>query len=101
MTASGPLNPLEYRDLRPDPEGFAALVDSSEGGIFTLGEEIDLPEFRRTNARARQAGINWAGLKRNNAYLVTDAQSVPLAPGLLIALLALGLLALAWRKEGA
>tara|TARA_Y100001001_G_scaffold154993_1_gene170320 strand:- start:2393 stop:4231 length:1839 start_codon:yes stop_codon:yes gene_type:complete len=101
VTASGPLNPLEYRDLRPDPEGFAALVDSSEGGIFTLGEEIDLPEFRRTNARARQAGINWAGLKRNNAYLVTDAQSVPLAPGLLIALLALGLLALAWRKEGA
>ena len=101
VTASGPLNPLEYRDLRPDPEGFAALVDSSEGGIFTLGEEIDLPEFRRTNARARQAGINWAGLKRNNAYLVTDAQSVPLAPGLLIALLALGLLALAWRREGA
>ena len=101
VTASGPLNPLEYRDLRPDPEGFAALVDSSEGGIFTLGEEIDLPEFRRTNARARQAGMNWAGLKRNNAYLVTDAQSVPLAPGLLIALLALGLLALAWRKEGA
>ncbi|EAP89811.1 hypothetical protein OA2633_06354 [Oceanicaulis sp. HTCC2633] len=101
VTASGPLNPLEYRDLRPDPEGFAALVDSSEGGIFTLGEEIDLPEFRRTNARARQAGMNWAGLKRNNAYLVTDAQSVPLAPGLLIALLALGLLALAWRREGA
>jgi hypothetical protein len=101
VTASGALNPLEYRDLRPDPEGFAALVDSSEGGIFTLGEEIDLPEFRRTNARARQAGINWAGLKRNNAYLVTDAQSVPLAPGLLIALLALGLLALAWRREGA
>ncbi|MAB70114.1 MAG: hypothetical protein CMH89_10845, partial [Oceanicaulis sp.] len=25
VTASGPLNPLEYRDLRPDPEGFAAL----------------------------------------------------------------------------
>ncbi len=60
-----------------------------------------MPEFRRTNARARQAGMNWAGLKRNNAYLVTDAQSVPLAPGLLIALLALGLLALAWRREGA
>ena len=101
VTASGPLNPLEYRDLRPDPDGFANLVDTSEGGVFTLGDEIAIPDLRRTNDRARQAGLNWAGLKRNNAYLVTDAQSVPLAPGLLIALLALGLLALAWRREGA
>ncbi|WP_440959095.1 hypothetical protein ACFELO_03020 [Oceanicaulis sp. LC35] len=101
VTASGPLNPLEYRDLRPNPEGFAALVESSDGGIFTLGDAVELPDLRRTNARARQSGMNWAGLKRNNAYLVTDAQSVPLAPGLLIALLALGLLALAWRREGA
>jgi hypothetical protein len=100
VTASGPLNPLEYRDLRPNPEGFAALVDSSDGGVFMLGDDIAIPDLRRTNARARQAGMNWAGLKRNNAYLVTDAQSVPLAPGLLIALLALGLLALAWRREG-
>ena len=101
VTASGPLNPLEYRDLRPNPDGFANLVDTSEGGVFTLGDEIAIPDLRRTNDRARQAGLNWAGLKRNNAYLVTDAQSVPLAPGLLIALLALGLLALAWRREGA
>lgn len=101
VTASGPLNPLEYRDLRPDPDGFANLVDTSEGGVFTLGDDIAIPDLRRTNDRARQAGLNWAGLKRNNAYLVTDAQSVPLAPGLLIALLALALLALAWRREGA
>lgn len=101
VTASGPLNPLEYRDLRPDPEGFATLIDSSGGGVFTLGDGIDLPDLRRTNARARQAGINWAGLKRNAAYRVIDAQSTPLAPGLLIALLVLGLFALAWRREGA
>ncbi|WP_286800628.1 hypothetical protein [Oceanicaulis sp. UBA2681] len=100
VTASGPLNPLEYRDLRPDPEGFAMLVDSSGGGVFALGDAIDLPDLRRTNERARQAGINWAGLKRNTAYRVTDAQSTPLAPGLLIALLILGLFALAWRREG-
>ncbi|WP_306016931.1 hypothetical protein [Oceanicaulis sp. MMSF_3324] len=101
VTASGPLNPLEYRDLRPDPEGFATLVDSSDGAVFTLGDDVELPDLRRTNARARQAGMNWAGFKRNDAYRVIDAQSVPLAPGLLIALLILGLLALAWRREGA
>jgi hypothetical protein len=100
VTASGPLNPLEYRDLRPDPEGFAMLVDSSGGSVFTLGDGIDLPDLRRTNERARQAGINWAGLKRNAAYRVIDAQSTPLAPGLLIALFILGLFALAWRREG-
>ena len=75
-------------------------MDSSGGGVFALGDGIDLPDLRRTNERARQAGINWAGLKRNAAYRVTDAQSTPLAPGLLIALLILGLFALAWRREG-
>jgi len=39
-------------------------------------------------------------VRRNEAYVVSDAQRTPLAPGLLAALIALGLLAGAWRREG-
>jgi len=100
VAASGPLNPLEYADLRPDPDGFADLADATGGGVYTLGPQVNVPDLRRPPARARQAGLNWAGVRRNEAYVVSDAQRTPLAPGLLAALIALGLLAGAWRREG-
>jgi len=100
VAAAGPLNPLEYADLRPDRRCFARLSRTTGGGVYVLGPEISVPDLRRTTARANQAGRSWAGLKRNEAYRVTDAIRTPLAPGLLVALLLLGLLALAWRREG-
>ncbi|KAA5804806.1 hypothetical protein F1654_02060 [Alkalicaulis satelles] len=100
VTASGPLNPREFADLRPDPEGLSMLTDASGGGVFTLGPGVNLPDWRRTRAGARQAGPDWAGLQRNEAYVVMSAERTPLAPGLLLAVLMLGLLAGAWRREG-
>lgn len=100
VTASGPLNPREYTDLRPDPEGLSALTDASGGGVFSLGADMDMPCLRRTRAGARQAGLDWAGLQRNEAYIVTSADRTPLAPGLALAILLMGLLAGAWRREG-
>lgn len=100
VTASGPLNPREFTDLRPDPEGLSALTDASGGGVFMLGAQVSVPDLRRTRAGVRQAGPSWAGLQRNEAYIVTSAERTPLAPGLLLAILLMGLLAGAWRREG-
>ncbi|MCC5997224.1 MAG: hypothetical protein JJU18_12745 [Oceanicaulis sp.] len=100
VTASGPLNPREFADLRPDPEGLSMLTDASGGGVFVLGPSVNLPDLRRTRPGARQAGPDWAGLQRNDAYVVMSAERMPLAPGLLLAVLMLGLLAGAWRREG-
>ncbi len=100
VTASGPLNPREFTDLRPDPEGLSALADASGGGVFMLGSDVSVPDLRRTRAGVRQAGPNWAGLQRNEAYVVTSAERTPLAPGLLLAILLMGLLGGAWRREG-
>jgi len=100
VAAAGPLNPREYADLRPDPEGLSALTEVSGGGVFTLGEAVNLPALRRPRTGARMAGAGWAGLQRNEAYVVADAERTPLAPGLLVAFLAMGLLAGAWRREG-
>ena len=100
VVASGPLNPREFADLRPDPEGLAELVDTSGGAIIALPPGRAAPDIRRVSGDARAFGADWIGLKRNNAYVVTDARRTPLAPGLLIAALALALLAGAWRREG-
>lgn len=100
VVASGPLNPREFADLRPDPDGLAELVDATGGGVIALAPDQPAPDFRRVSGAARAFGADWLGLKRNNAYVVTDAQRTPLAPGLLLAALALALLAAAWRREG-
>lgn len=100
VVASGPLNPREYADLRPNPDGLSTLVEATGGGVIAIPPDSPAPEIRRVSENSRAYGADWIGLKRNNAYVVTDAQRTPLAPGLLIAALALALLAGAWRREG-
>ncbi|WP_158272136.1 hypothetical protein [Marinicauda salina] len=102
VVSSGPLNPREYAELVPDPEGLAPLVEASGGGVFEIGAGADpvTPNLRRTRAGNVQRGFDWAGLQRNEAYVVADAERTPLAPGLLMVILALGLLGWAWRREG-
>lgn len=100
VVASGPLNPREYADLRPDRAGLETLVDASGGGVIALPPGREAPQIRRVSPGARSFGADWIGLQRNNAYVVTDARRTPLAPGLLIVALALALLAGAWRREG-
>jgi len=99
VTAAGPLNPREYLDLSPDPDGLEALVEPSGGGVYALARD-GAPELRRPRARAGQAGRGWAGLQRNEAYVVADSERSPLAPALLALALVLGLIGGAWRREG-
>ena len=100
VVGSGPLNPREYANLRPDPDGLAGLVDDTEGGVFSLAGGGVAPQIRRIAPGAYAAGSDWLGLQRRNAYRVVDAERTPLAPGLLVAALLLALLAGAWRREG-
>lgn len=102
VASSGPLNPREYANLTLDTEGLAPLVEASGGGAFTLGSGTspEMPELRRTRPGATQATASWAGLQRNGAYQVVDAERTPLAPALLAVALALALTGMAWRREG-
>ncbi len=101
VTASGPLNPREYADLAPDPDRLLALTDASGGGARALETASDVPDVRRIRPDTQSAGRDWIGLQRNDAYVVTDAERTPLAPGLLLAALLMALLAGAWRRESA
>jgi hypothetical protein len=78
-----------------------ALTDASGGGARALETASDVPDVRRIRPDTQSAGRDWIGLQRNDAYVVTDAERTPLAPGLLLAALLMALLAGAWRRESA
>ncbi len=99
VTAAGALNPREFQDLSPDPDGLEALVTPTGGGVYGLHANGP-PDLRRTRANADAAGRAWAGLRRNEAYVVVDSERTPLAPALLAVALILGLVGAAWKREG-
>ncbi|MEX2311125.1 MAG: hypothetical protein WD624_01605, partial [Rhodospirillales bacterium] len=98
LAPAGALNPLELADLRAT-EGPAKLIaDASNGGVRWL---IDgLPGLRGVQPGRQTHGAGWFGLVRNEAFTVTGVTSVPLAPWWLVIVLGVGLISLAWWREG-
>jgi hypothetical protein len=99
LAAAGALNPIELADVRTTDEKVKPDVQATGGGIFWVGPGT-LPELRRIDPERSGAGRNWIGFRANGDYVVTGVQEIPLLPGLLALLLALGLFVAAWRREG-
>ncbi|MDE1931890.1 MAG: hypothetical protein KGI43_10050 [Alphaproteobacteria bacterium] len=99
LAAAGSLNPVEMADVRTTDEKVKADVAATGGGIFWVGPGR-VPDIRSVDPGQSAAGRNWMGLRRNGDYVVTGVGETPLVPGVLALLLALGLLILAWRREG-
>ena len=98
LAASGPLNPLEYKDLRATAERLAPLAQATGGSVRRLVDGP--PEVRRVRPGRATHGSTWIGLLRNDASAVTGVSRVPLLPGLAVLALALAGLATAWWREG-
>jgi len=94
--AAGAANPLEMADLRAT----ATLLRASGASIHWL-DPAGAPELRRTDPGREAAGSAWIGLQRRHDHLVTGIAATPLLPPWLALPLMLGLLLLAWRREGA
>ncbi|GLK51322.1 glutamine amidotransferase [Maricaulis virginensis] len=102
VAALGPINPVEYADLRPTGDALDPFVEATGGGWYPVGDgaDADLPALRRTRAGADQAGRTWLGLTRNERYVVEASTRTPLLPGLLAVLLLAAFLGLGWWREG-
>ena len=98
--AAGVANPLEMADLRATATLLAPLVRATGGSIHWL-DPAGAPELRRTDPGQVAAGSGWIGLQRRHDHLVTGIAATPLLPPWLSLPLILGLLVLAWRREGA
>ncbi len=99
----GPLNPVEFADVRATDERMRP-VTAATGGIAQWLVE-GLPDLRRVRPGRELSGRDlagraWAGLRQNQDYVVTGVSQLPLMPGIALFLLALGGLLIAWRREG-
>ncbi len=99
LAAVGPLNPLEFTDLRSTAEPLAALTAASGGGVTRVGAG-DLPQLRKVKPGRDRHGHGWLGVQANGAYLVTGITQMPVLPAVLVLLLALGAAVAAWLREG-
>lgn len=101
VAAAGPLNPVEFADVRATTTRLAPVTAATGGGTFWLGKNAaDTPDIRAVRAGKDAAGNGWLGLRHNNQYVVRAVRQIPLLVGPLALLLLLGALALAWRREG-
>ena len=98
LAASGSPDPREYADMRSTPDRLAALVRATGGGLQRL--EDGLPSFRRVRPGRPASGDGWFGLVANRGYRVAHVGEAPVLPAAAVLVLALGALALAWRREG-
>ena len=99
LAAAGPLNPIEFADVRTTPEKLAPIVAATGGGIFWAGSGV-IPDIRRVSPDRPAAGRNWMGFRANGDYTVTGFSEMPLLPGIAALLLIVGGLLAAWRREG-
>jgi len=103
--AAGAANPLELSDLRATATLVGELVRESGGGVHWLdtgkpGAAPDVPELRRTEPDSVASGGSWIGLQRRHDHIVTGITGLALLPAWAALPLMLGLLILAWRREG-
>nr|WP_294513187.1 hypothetical protein [uncultured Rhodopila sp.] len=97
--AAGAANPPELADLRATASVAGPLARASEGGVHWLGGG-DVPELRRTEEGRAASGSAWIGLQRRHDHVVTGVAALDLLPGWISLPVMLGLLMLAWRREG-
>ncbi len=99
VTALGALNPKEFSILTPTTDIVKPLADATGGGVFKAADSGDIVSVRRVGKGDKTRGENWMGLVENQQYVTRNSRRKPLAPTLLYFILAVGALALAWRRE--
>ena len=99
ITALGPANPREFKDVRATASQLQPLVTETGGGIFWLDKD-GTPALRPVRPERDATGKGWAGLRQNGGYVLKAVKDVPLLPHLLALIGLLGLLLWGWRREG-
>jgi hypothetical protein len=102
LLAVGPPNPEEFVDVRSTTEKFQSLSDATGGTPRRLDENGSLivPKLRLVNPGDRAYGPGWLGLTQRNVTDLKGVETFPLLQTILGLILALGLTAFCWYREG-
>jgi hypothetical protein len=97
--ASDMADPPEWADLRATAIKAGALIAATEGSAHWL-QRGGVPALRLVTPADVSGGDGWIGLRRNDAHVTTGIALTPLLPGWAALPLLLGVLLIAWRREG-
>ena len=97
--ASDLADPPEWADLRATATKAGGLIAATQGSAHWLLRS-GVPALRLVPAGDVSGGDDWIGLRRNNAHVTTGIALTPLLPGWAALALLLGVLLIAWRREG-
>ncbi|MGH6889266.1 MAG: hypothetical protein ACREHF_08730 [Rhizomicrobium sp.] len=98
VTASGPLNPKEFADVRATDAILGPLARATGGSVHWLVDG-GIPQIRRIRGGGPGSGDTRIDLRANGAYRVTRVEQEPLLPDWVWLLLVVGSLLVAWRIE--
>ncbi len=98
ISAVGPLNPLEWADVRATDTKLAPVAQASGGSIHWLQDVT--PEPRKVRPGRPAFGRDWIGFRSNGDFATVGLDEVALMPALLVLAMALGMAMVAWRREG-
>lgn len=98
VAAASSADAKELKDIRATADKLKPSITQTGGGIAWL--EDGQPRILKVEAGRQMAGSGWLGLKANGAYRVAAVSAYPLFASLIALALALGLISLAWAREG-
>ena len=94
----------EFSAVTASDKSLAPILEETGGGAFWMGraegEGGDLPRLAMIRSGHVLHGTDWLGLHKRDAYHVKGVRLFPLFSGFLALALLLGLLAMAWYREG-
>ncbi|MDF1790822.1 MAG: hypothetical protein P1U88_02880 [Thalassobaculaceae bacterium] len=99
LVAVGALNPVELTDVATTDARLGPIADATGGSVTWLSDTA-VPSMRRVAPGRTATGRGWIGLRENGDYVVAGVSLLPALPAALALTLMLGMLVLAWRREG-
>jgi len=105
LTVAGEMNAPEFQRVVATDAPLKPVLDKTGGGAFFLGGTAGtapaaVPAISMIRSGHRFYGSSWLGLKERDAYDVKAISYTPLVGGFASLGIALGLLSLAWYREG-
>ena len=104
LATVGKANTREFSAVTASDKSLAPILEETGGGAFWMGraegEGGDLPRLAMIRSGHVLHGTDWLGLHKRDAYHVKGVRLFPLFSGFLALALLLGLLAMAWYREG-
>lgn len=99
----GPENPRELLDVRSTAELLEPVIEATGGAVRRMSDPagaVDVPRLRQVSAVGAAAGAGWLGIRMTEASTLLGIDRLPLFASFLGLAVLLGLVTLAWYREG-